>query len=674
MWLHNFRGGGSVALAAKKPALNKNTLTITAGKKATLKVKNKIKGSTYKWSSSKTKVATVTKAGVVKGIKAGKSTIKCKVTTKATKKVKAKTYTLKCKVTVKKKTIINETASPDIVPTTEPTNEPSLAPTNEPTNEPSLAPSNEPTVEPTTEPTIEPTVAPTANPEELTVSTQEGLESALKAKETRSLTLETTAAETFTIPEGEYNDIALVIDAPNADIENSGVFKEITIKAIKNSTWTEKAQGNIFMVMAVAAHINVIKEAIIEKIIFLKTETQANAVLTINEGGIVENVSVQSNVKLAIDGNSETSVPVAVENTAGNTEITSAIPLAIETAINVKITLDKGAENSTVKTTTDVSVEIQNNTAASVNVTKSTGTTQTVSSGTGTTVSNTNSSYRPAKPSTPTPTPVPTEAPTPEEDKTIILYENEEGSEEAVTITAEELSTLLGDTDSIKGYTIHIDTTPNNDYNGLGFIKAYILKDWSNIVTGTAGWGDDNVADNVLAEGNEYVLSGNLLTLLLANGFEIYPVDCKITKVTIKPNSTVPEEPPTPDEPDQPTEPDIGYLNIEADWAQDYNSAKAINEDTFSAYTAEWLIGKKITVTYTIDEAGYTNLGIYAGANEYAGEGNFIEIKKKEGTGGSEYSFDITEEIAGKLINGGLYVASDHATIDSIVIAPSSGT
>ena len=49
--------GATVASAAKKPALNKTKLTIAVGEKAKLKVKNKVKGSTYKWKSSAKKVA-----------------------------------------------------------------------------------------------------------------------------------------------------------------------------------------------------------------------------------------------------------------------------------------------------------------------------------------------------------------------------------------------------------------------------------------------------------------------------------------------------------------------------------------------------------------------------------------------------------------------------------------
>lgn len=68
--------------------LNQTKLKLKTGKKATLKVLKKAKSVT--WKSSNTKIATVSKKGVVKGIKPGSVTITAKVGKKR----------LKCKVTV----------------------------------------------------------------------------------------------------------------------------------------------------------------------------------------------------------------------------------------------------------------------------------------------------------------------------------------------------------------------------------------------------------------------------------------------------------------------------------------------------------------------------------------------------------------------------------------------
>lgn len=65
------------------------------GETKQLEIKNKVKDSKYKWSSSNTKVAKVSSKGVVTSVSSGTATIKC-VITYPTKKTK----TLSCKVTV----------------------------------------------------------------------------------------------------------------------------------------------------------------------------------------------------------------------------------------------------------------------------------------------------------------------------------------------------------------------------------------------------------------------------------------------------------------------------------------------------------------------------------------------------------------------------------------------
>lgn len=85
--------------APKTVKLNKKKLTLKPKKKATLKVSvapAQAVIQTQTWTSSKTKVATVTKKGVVKAKKKGTTTITCKMTFYG-----GKTKTVKCKVTVK---------------------------------------------------------------------------------------------------------------------------------------------------------------------------------------------------------------------------------------------------------------------------------------------------------------------------------------------------------------------------------------------------------------------------------------------------------------------------------------------------------------------------------------------------------------------------------------------
>lgn len=97
-------GNVTTGSAASAPKLNFSKKTVTAGRKVTLKVKKKPAGSKIlltKWKSSNKKVATVTKKGVVKAKKAGKTKITATVRYKKGKTKKTKK--LSCTITVKAK-------------------------------------------------------------------------------------------------------------------------------------------------------------------------------------------------------------------------------------------------------------------------------------------------------------------------------------------------------------------------------------------------------------------------------------------------------------------------------------------------------------------------------------------------------------------------------------------
>ncbi len=70
--------GKADAAAKKVTALKSKKMTVTVGKKATIKLKNKVKKHKYTYKSNKKKIATVSKKGVVKGIKKGTAKITVK--------------------------------------------------------------------------------------------------------------------------------------------------------------------------------------------------------------------------------------------------------------------------------------------------------------------------------------------------------------------------------------------------------------------------------------------------------------------------------------------------------------------------------------------------------------------------------------------------------------------
>lgn len=137
----------SVTLSASKIKLNKANLTMTTGQTYKLIVKNNKKP--VKWSSSKKKVASVTKKGKVTAKKKGKTNITAKVAGKK----------LVCKVKVKKADRPKVTITPNIMPTTTPavkvteapntsTNKPGASSTPDVTREPGVTDAPDVTKEP----------------------------------------------------------------------------------------------------------------------------------------------------------------------------------------------------------------------------------------------------------------------------------------------------------------------------------------------------------------------------------------------------------------------------------------------------------------------------------------------------------------------------------------------
>lgn len=216
----------------------------------------------------------------LKGKKKGNTQIV--VTLSRTAKKKTKTKTLSCKVKVKAVNTVQD-------------------------------PSDEPTTD---------TPAETSR----TVDTQEKLEAALKETSLQSVTLKSDASAKFAIPEGNYN-MDLVVDAPNADVENRGVFKSINVKAIKEDTWREYAKGNRLVVDAIKARIIVQVNAAVERIQFLRT--QAKVKLEVN--GTVNAVDFsasQVNAQVMSSAGSsvgKVTVPAAADSTVVEMEVNGKV-------------------------------------------------------------------------------------------------------------------------------------------------------------------------------------------------------------------------------------------------------------------------------------------------------------------------------------------------------------
>lgn len=320
------------------PLKEKGTKTVTAGETAQLKIKQ-YAGSTYKWTSSNKTVASVNQKGVVVANQEGTTVIRCYAESK--KSAYIAQYTIK--VNTEKK-----------------------------------------------------------------VATQAQLTKALQNKKITSLMIDTKKDVDFTIPEGNYQNVSLSVNAPNADVENHGVFKSIKILMIKPNTWHEQASGNRITVRALQARIVVEEGASVDAMSFTKKNadvkvevngtinqlkvTQKNAV-TIKANGTIDKVAVNAPAsmnlevngsvnavamnasgELHLNGSTENGIPVVVSDKAEGAKVNSSVKVEVNTPVKVDVSLEKGAEGSTVKVSDDnVDVAVKNETDDKVVVEKPSG-------------------------------------------------------------------------------------------------------------------------------------------------------------------------------------------------------------------------------------------------------------------------------------------------------------
>ena len=135
----------------------------------------------------------------------------------------------------------------------------------------------------------------------LTVSTQKKLESALKTKGVTKITIKTSNTKTFTIPEGEYEDITLVISAAKGTVSNHGIFDVVQIKDAKK--YKEYAGGNMIKVTDSKLTLNVEKGSSVD-LLSLGKKSGTNTVVV---NGEVEKLKVTAKmtIKLTVNANVE---------------------------------------------------------------------------------------------------------------------------------------------------------------------------------------------------------------------------------------------------------------------------------------------------------------------------------------------------------------------------------
>lgn len=158
------------------------------------------------------------------------------------------------------------------------------------------------------------------------------LEESKKSETALTITYKSDAKENIEIPEGTYNNVTLVIDAPNATITNKAKFAKVELKRIATNTWIEKTTGNLIDIVAPNVHIQ-IPENCSAKIAISKAVDAAvtSSNVKIDNNGQIESLTISSQADVKIGGTSNGIVRVQ----------TNSEGVSIVTTCKVQVTAEK---------------------------------------------------------------------------------------------------------------------------------------------------------------------------------------------------------------------------------------------------------------------------------------------------------------------------------------------
>lgn len=311
--------------ATKAPTISAKKMTLQVGSKKTLTVKKAGKNATLKWSSNKKTVATVSKKGVVKAVKAGTANVKCKVVTKGKKH-----YTLTCKVTVKN-AAVSKTVS----------------------TQKALA-----------------AALKDKNVKNLTIKTDKEVAFNIPSGNYGKVKLTVDAPNADVVNAGTFKSINIKAIKPNTWKEKA---KGNTITVTADDARIVVEAGASLSKVTVSQEGGKIKIEATGTIDAIQIDAAVDVSLAVD--GTVGEVAVSAPAKVAVEGKTTTAIPVKVEETAKGADVTSSTPVEVKAATEISLNLSKGAEGSKVETTGEnAQVAVKNDTTDVIKVTTPAGT------------------------------------------------------------------------------------------------------------------------------------------------------------------------------------------------------------------------------------------------------------------------------------------------------------
>ena len=311
--------------ATKAPTISAKKMTLQVGSKKTLTVKKAGKNATLKWSSNKKTVATVSKKGVVKAVKAGTANVKCKVVTKSKKH-----YTLTCKVTVKN-AAVSKTVS----------------------TQKALA-----------------AALKDKNVKNLTIKTDKEVAFNIPSGNYGKVNLTVDAPNADVVNAGTFKSINIKAIKPNTWIEKA---KGNTITVTADDARIVVEAGASLSKVTVSQEGGKIKIEAAGTIDAIQIDAAVDVSLAVD--GTVGEVAVSAPAKVAVEGKTTAAIPIKVEETAKGADVTSSTPVEVKAATEISLNLSKGAEGSKVETTGEnAQVAVKNDTTDVIKVTTPAGT------------------------------------------------------------------------------------------------------------------------------------------------------------------------------------------------------------------------------------------------------------------------------------------------------------
>lgn len=185
----------------------------------------------------------------------------------------------------------------------------------------------------------------TVSPEAV-VSTDREIAYALSKKNLKTLEISSDTTRKLTVPEGNFDDVEMIVNLPNGELENHATFKSIRIENIAEDTYFENAIGNLIKVFSKKSHIVIGEKANATIVVTKKNESTA-----IENHGIVKKLELSTSGTVDITGTSKEQISVQIK---AEVTISTTRKLDIGASSHFDINVRPGAESTKISVDAEI--------------------------------------------------------------------------------------------------------------------------------------------------------------------------------------------------------------------------------------------------------------------------------------------------------------------------------